>query len=153
MNNNKKYNYLGNLFHGVKSLLTGMKVTGTEFFTKKVTEQYPENRATLKMFERFRGTLSMPHDEQGNNKCVACGLCQTACPNDTIRITTETEEDPETGKKKKRLVKYEYDLGACIFCQICVNTCPHDAICFDQEFEHAVYEREKLVMTLNKTKE
>lgn len=147
---NNKFNYFGNLFYGIKTLLTGMKVTGTEFFTKKVTEQYPENRDTLKMFERYRGTLSMPHDEQGRNKCVACGLCQVACPNDTIAITSETVEDPETGKKRKVLVKYEYDLGACIFCQLCVNTCPYDAICFDQRFEHAVYDREKLVKTLNK---
>lgn len=152
MNKKNEYSYLGSLFHGLGTLLTGMKVTGKEFFTKKVTEQYPENRDTLKMFDRFRGTLSMPHDEQGNNKCVACGLCQTACPNSTISITTQTVEDSETGKKKKNLVKYEYDLGACMFCQLCVNACPHDAICFDQNFEHAVYEREKLVMTLNKMK-
>ncbi len=141
--------YINGLFHGVKTLLTGMKVTGREFFTRKVTEQYPENRDTLKMFDRFRGTLSMPLDEEGNNKCVACGLCQMACPNDTIRIVAETVEDPETGRKRKRLVRYEYDLGSCMFCQLCVNACPHDAIRFTQEFEHAVYEREKLVKVLN----
>ena len=149
MSNNKEYTYLGGLVHGVSTLLTGMKVTVTEFFTKKVTEQYPENRDTLQMFDRFRGTLNMPHDAEGNNKCIACGLCQMACPNDTIHITTETVEDAETGKKKKRLGRYEYDLGACMFCQLCVNACPHDAIRFDQEFEHSVYEREKLVKVLN----
>lgn len=151
MNYNTNRNYFETLFHALKTLLTGLKVTGTEFFTKKVTEQYPENRDTLTMFDRYRGTLSMPHDEQGQNKCVACGLCQSACPNDTINITSETVEDPETGKKKKVLIEYEYDLGACIFCQLCVNACPHDAIRFDQKFEHAVYEREKLVKILNKT--
>ena len=52
--------------------------------------------------------------------------------------------------KKKTLVKYEYDLGACMFCQLCVNACPHDAICFDTEFENAVFDRSKLVLTLNK---
>lgn len=75
MSNNKEYTYLGGLVHGVSTLLTGMKVTVTEFFTKKVTEQYPENRDTLQMFDRFRGTLNMPHDAEGNNKCIACGLC------------------------------------------------------------------------------
>lgn len=54
--------YIKGLFHGLGTLLTGMKVTGREFFTKKVTEQYPENRATLKMFDRFCGELTMPHD-------------------------------------------------------------------------------------------
>ena len=55
-------NYIKGLFHGLGTLLTGMKVTGREFFTPKVTEQYPENRATLKMYDRFCGELSMPHD-------------------------------------------------------------------------------------------
>lgn len=153
MNNDKeKKRYFVGLLRGLKSLLVGMKVTFREFFTKKTTEQYPENRAELKMFDRFRGTLTMPHDENGNNKCVACGLCQNACPNGTIHIESEMAEDPETGKKKRVLVKYQYDLGSCMFCMLCVNVCPHDAIAFDQKFEHAVFEREKLVMTLNKRK-
>ena len=153
MNNDKeKKRYFAGLLRGLKSLLVGMKVTFREFFTKKTTEQYPENRAELKMFDRFRGTLTMPHDENGNNKCVACGLCQNACPNATIHIESEMVEDPETGKKKRVLVKYQYDLGSCMFCMLCVNVCPHDAIAFDQKFEHAVFEREKLVMTLNKRK-
>lgn len=91
----------------------------------------------------------MPADADGNNRCIACGLCQSACPNDTIRITTETLTDEATGRKKKQLVKYEYDLGACMFCQLCVNACPHDAIRFSTEFENAVFRRGQLVLTLN----
>lgn len=143
-------NYIKGFFSGVGSLLTGLKVTGREFFTRKVTEQYPENRATLRMNERFCGTLTMPHDTDGRNKCIACGLCQAACPNGTIRIETQTVPDSETGKPRRQLVKYEYDLGACMFCHLCVNACPTQAICFSTEFEHAVYTRGKLVKTLNR---
>ncbi len=142
--------YIKGFFHGLGSLLTGMKVTWKEFFTKKVTEQYPENRATLKMYDRYCGELTMPHDESGNNKCIACGLCQMNCPNGTIRIVSETVTDTETGKSKKRLVRYEYDLGSCMFCHLCVNSCPHDAIEFSTNFEHSVFTREKLVKILNK---
>ena len=140
--------YITTFFKGLLSLLTGMKVTLREFFTKKTTEQYPENRKELKMFDRFRGTLTMPHNEQNEHRCIACGLCQNACPNDTIKVISETIETEE-GKKKKILARYEYDLGSCIFCQLCVHACPHDAITFDQNFEHAVFDRSKLILRLN----
>lgn len=137
--------YLGKLFFGIKSLLTGFKVTGKEFFTKKVTEEYPDNRDTLQISPRFRGRLVMPEPE----KCIACGICQINCQNDTINVVTESVTDEETGKKRKVLVRYEYDLGACMFCQLCVNTCPRDAIRFSTEFENAVYDRNHLKLVLN----
>lgn len=146
----KKESYLRGLMHGIGTLLTGMKVTGREFFTKKVTEPYPENRDTLQISPRFRGRLVMPTDAESKHKCIACGLCQMACPNDTIHITSESVTDETTSKKKKVLVKYEYDLGACMFCQLCVNACPHHAIEFSNEFENAVFDRTKLIMDLNK---
>ena len=140
--------YFTSFFSGLRSLLIGMKVTLREFFTKKVTEKYPENRATLKIHERFRGELVMPHDENGNHKCVACGLCQMNCPNGSIRIASESVTT-EDGKKKKVLVKYEYDLGSCMFCELCVKNCPAHAIEFRPTFEHAVCTRSKLVKQLN----
>lgn len=143
-----KNTYLGGILYAVNSLLTGMKTTIRIYFRKKTTEQYPENRAELKLPERFRGSLVMPHNEKNEHRCIACGLCQTACPNDTIDVITEMIETDE-GKKKKILRTYQYDLGSCMFCQLCVNVCPHDAITFDQSFEHAVFNREKLIRILN----
>jgi len=146
METNKSY--FGGAFGGLKTLLTGMGVTWKEFFKKKVTEQYPENRHTQHIAERHRGTLIMPHDAEGNNKCVACKLCEMACPNGTIKVIPETVTTAD-GKKKKVLKDYIYDLGDCMFCQLCVNACPHDAITFVKDFENAVFDRTKLVQHLN----
>ena len=146
MNNDN--NYFSGLFGGVKSLCVGLKTTMREYFTKKITEQYPENRNELQMFDRFRGSLVMPHNENNEHKCVGCGLCQMACPNDTIKVESEFYEDAD-GKKKKRLTRYEYNLGSCMFCQLCTRACPHGAITFDQSFKNAVFDRARLVRVLN----
>lgn len=143
-----KDNYFGGLFGGIGSLLTGMQVTLREFFTRKTTEQYPENRAELKMYDRFRGTLELIHNENNEHRCVACGICEMNCPNGTIRIHADLVTDEE-GKKRKVLRVYEYDLGSCLFCQLCVVNCPHGALRFEPTFEHAVFTREKLVSKLN----
>ena len=106
----------------------GMKTSWKEyfkdFFTNKSTEQYPENRkTTLHVAKRHRGRLIFKRNEDGSYKCTACTLCEKACPNGTIKITAHMAEDPETGKKKKVLDDYAYDLGDCMFCQLCTNAC------------------------------
>jgi NADH-quinone oxidoreductase subunit I len=140
--------YFSGLFGGIKSLLTGMRVTWGELWTKKITEQYPENRATLVIPDRFRGELIMPHDENNEHQCTACGICQMNCPNGTIQVISKTIETEE-GKKKKILDRYIYDLGMCTFCNLCVITCPSDAIIFANTFENSLFTRSKLVEQLN----
>ena len=145
-----KDTYIGIVATTVASLLTGLKTTVVEFFRPKVTEQYPENRATLHIPERHRARLYMPLDEEGRNRCIACRLCENACPNGTISITTSPITDEATGKSRKVLAEYSYDLGSCTFCQLCVNACPKDAIRFNNDFEIAVFDRSKLVLKLNR---
>lgn len=140
--------YMAGLLSGTKSLVVGLKTTIRELFTKKITEQYPENRDELQMFERFRGSLIMPHNEQNEHKCIACGLCMNNCPNGSITVTSKMVET-EDGKKKKVLDQYIYDQGICMYCMICTRICPQNAIEFDNSFETAVFDREKLKKQLN----
>jgi len=145
------YNYFKSIFFALKSLLIGMKVTGSYFVRPWtiVTQQYPENRKKLKMFERTKGELVMFHNENNEHQCTGCGICQLNCPNGTIQVSTITNETPD-GKKKKALDQYIYNLGMCTFCGLCVKVCPSDAILFSNKFEHAVFNKNKLVKTLNK---
>ncbi len=140
--------YFASLFKGIYSLIKGMEVTGKELVTPKVTEQYPENRDTLKIPERFRATLQFVYDDEGNHKCIACKSCERNCPNGTIEIKTKMVDLPN-GKKKMKLDKYIYDLGSCTFCDLCVLSCPTHAIKFSNDFEQAVFNRAALIKQLN----
>ena len=146
-----KESYFGEIGAALKTLVVGMKTTLREYFTAKSTEQYPENRkTTLHVSSRHRGRLVFKRNEDGSYKCTACTLCEKSCPNGTIKITSHMEEDPETGRKKKKLDDYQYDLGDCMFCQLCVNACNFGAIEFTNDFENAVFDRSKLVLHLDK---
>ena len=146
----KLINYIKDILVGVYRLLQGMYITMLNFFRPKVTEQYPENRGKVFPHERMRGQLTMPHNENNQHKCTACGICATNCPNGTIQVISKKELDEETGKEKRVLDKYLYDLGCCTFCSLCTITCPQDAIEWSTHFEHAMYTRSKLVECLNK---
>lgn len=145
-------NYFKDIFSACKSLVTGMKVTGYYFFHPKeiITRQYPENRETLKMFDRFRGEVVLIHDENNEHKCTGCSACELACPNGTIEIISNKIIDPETGKPKKVIDKFVYHLSMCTFCNLCIIACPTDAIKMAQNFEHSVYDRSQLTKILNK---
>lgn len=140
--------YFTSVGKGISSLVKGMAVTGKEFVTPKVTECYPENRATLKIADRFRAELTLKYDAEGRHKCIGCKICEMNCPNGTIQIATKMVDLPD-GKKKRVLDTYLYDLGSCTFCMLCVTTCPQDALEFTNDFEQAVFTRDKLVKKLN----
>ena len=147
---NSFFKYFADIFHGVKSLLTGMEVTGRYFFSpwEIVTQQYPENRKSLKMYDRFKGEVIMPHNERNEHRCTGCGICETACPNGSIEIIQDKTDMPD-GKKKRIIDKHIYHLGMCTFCGLCIKSCPSDALAWGQEFEHAVFDRSKLTKILN----
>ena len=142
--------YISDIYEATKSLLTGMKLTGKYFISPKeiITEQYPDNRDTLKMADRFRGEVIMLHDDKNEHACTGCTACELACPNATIKIITKFDITPE-GKKKKALDTFVYHLELCTMCGLCVEACPTSAIKMGQNFEHSVFDRSKLLKTLN----
>jgi len=143
--------YFSEIIHGVKTLLTGMRVTSGYFFSPKeiITQKYPENRDKLEMFDRFKGEVVMPHDENNQHTCTGCGICEMNCPNGSIQILTKKEPNAE-GKVIRMIDKHIYHLSMCTFCGLCVKTCPSDAIVFAKTFEHSVFDRNKLTVQLNK---
>lgn len=142
--------YIATIFKGLGSLFSGMKVTGKYGFRpwNHVTESYPDNRATLKMADRFRGEVVMPHNDNNEHKCTACGICAMNCPNGSIEVLTKNLTNEE-GKSRKVLDRYVYHLERCTLCNLCVKSCPSDAIAMGQKFEHAVWDRKTLTKVLN----
>ncbi|MCQ2106639.1 MAG: 4Fe-4S binding protein [Fibrobacter sp.] len=139
--------YLKKCVTGPWSLLCGLSVSLRYFFNPKrvVTEQYPENRKTLKMHERFRGRLSMVEDADGNNHCTACGMCERSCPNGSINV-----QATKNIAGKKVLGRYVYHFASCTQCGLCVEACPFGAIEMAPEFEVATTDIKSLEMILNK---
>lgn len=144
-------NYFSTIYTSVRSLLIGMRKTGYYFTHHKeiITQNYPENRLTLNLPERFRGEVVMTHNEENEHRCTGCTACELACPNGTIKIVTKFDITPE-GKKKKALDTFVYHLELCTMCNLCVEACPTGAIKMDQAFEHSVYDRRELTKKLNR---
>lgn len=144
--------YFSDIFNALKTLATGMSVTGKYFMRAPkeiITQEYPNNRETLKMFDRFRGEVVMPHDEDNFHRCTGCQSCEIACPNGSIEIIWDRQVDPETGKKKKMIDKHIYHLSMCTMCGLCIEACPTDAIVWAQNFENSVFDRSHLTKVLN----
>jgi NADH-quinone oxidoreductase subunit I len=142
--------YISDIYGAVKSLLKGMRRTGYYFTHHKeiITQEYPDNRATLNLPERFKGEVVMPHDEKNEHRCTGCTACELACPNGTIKVVTKFEITAD-GKKKKAIDKLVYHLELCTMCNLCIEACPSDAIVMAQTFEHSVFDRNQLIKILN----
>lgn len=142
--------YFSDIFYGIKSLWKGLMVTGYYFVRPGtiVTQQYPENRKELKMFDRFKGEVILQHDENNFHTCNGCGICQLNCPNGSLEIITDSVTN-EDGKSERIIDKHIYHLSMCTFCGLCIKACPSNSLAWGQEFEHAVFNREALTKILN----
>src|SRR5689334_18326752 len=141
--------YIRDVFSSIKSLLTGMRMTGYYFTHPRkeiITQQYPDTIPQLP--ERFKGEVVLIHDENNEHACTGCTACELACPNGTIKIITKQEVGAD-GKKKKALDTFVYHLELCTMCNLCIIACPTDAIKMAQTFEHSVFDRNKLIKKLN----
>ncbi len=111
-------------------LLRGMALTGKYLFKKKITVEYPEERTPLS--PRFRGLHALRLYDNGEERCIACKLCEVICP--ALAITIESEERDDGSR---RTTRYDIDMTKCIYCGFCQEACPVDAIVETQEFEYA----------------
>ncbi|PKM75938.1 MAG: hypothetical protein CVU90_15075 [Firmicutes bacterium HGW-Firmicutes-15] len=125
-----------------KGLLKGLGITLKHTFEKDITIQYPEEMPFLQ--ERFRGCLSFDF-----GKCIACGLCTKACPNNVLSFETVKEE----GAKKKKLLNYTIDLQYCLFCNLCVEVCPTNTLYFTHSFELTKFKREDIKIVYHRPPE
>ncbi len=102
-------------------LISGLKLTLKYFFKKKVTVQYPEEKTPKS--PRFRGLHALRRYPNGEERCIACKLCEAVCPAAAITIDSEVRDDGT-----RRTTKYEIDLFKCIYCGFCEEACPVDSI-------------------------
>lgn len=124
-------------------LLKGMKVTGRHFFAPKITVQYPEEKTPQS--PRFRGLHALRRYPNGEERCIACKLCEAVCP--ALAITIESEQRADGSR---RTTRYDIDLTKCIFCGFCEESCPVDSIVETRIFEYHGEKQGDLLMTKEK---
>jgi NADH-quinone oxidoreductase subunit I len=136
------------LLHYIKSfslwdLLMGLKLTGRYIFAGKVTIQYPEEKTPNS--PRFRGIHAQRRYPNGEERCIACKLCEAVCPALAITIEAEPREDGS-----RRTTLYEIDLFKCVYCGFCEESCPVDAIVLTRFGDYHVEHRGENILTKDK---
>ncbi|AFL75756.1 NADH-quinone oxidoreductase subunit NuoI [Thiocystis violascens] len=133
--------YLQSLF--MIELFKGLSLTGGYLFKRKFTVQYPEEKAPLS--PRFRGLHALRRYPNGEERCIACKLCEAVCPALAITIECEPREDGS-----RRTTRYEIDLFKCIYCGFCEESCPVDSIVETGIYEYHFENRGEHIMTKDK---
>jgi len=124
-------------------LLKGMRLTGRYFISKSITIQYPEEKTPQS--PRFRGLHALRRYPNGEERCIACKLCEAVCP--ALAITIESEQRADN---TRRTTRYDIDLFKCIFCGFCEEACPVDSIVETRIFEYHFENRGEQIMTKDK---
>ena len=118
--------YIKSLF--LLELFRGLGVTGRRLFDRKITLQYPDERAPQS--PRFRGLHALRRYPNGEERCIACKLCEVVCP--ALAITIESEQRHDGSR---RTTRYDIDLFKCIYCGFCEEACPVDAVVLTRTYE------------------
>ena len=121
-------------------LIKGLMVTGRYFFARKITVQFPDEKTPIS--PRFRGLHAQRRYANGEERCIACKLCEAVCPAMAITIESEQRDDGT-----RRTTRYDIDLTKCIFCGFCEEACPVDAIVETHIFEYHGEKRGDLYYT------
>lgn len=124
-------------------LLKGMRVTGKYFFKTKITIQYPEEKTPTS--SRFRGVHALRRYPNGEERCIACKLCEAVCPALAITIDSEPRADGT-----RRTTKYEIDMFKCIYCGFCEESCPVDSIVLTDMGDYHIENRGENIFTKEK---
>jgi NADH-quinone oxidoreductase subunit I len=133
--------YINSLF--LRELLMGLSVTGRHLFESKVTVHYPEERIPQSV--RYRGLHALRRYPNGEERCIACKLCEAVCPALAIYIESDQRED---GTRRTR--RYEIDMFKCIYCGFCEESCPVDSIVETRIHEYHFENRGENVLTKDK---
>lgn len=127
------------------NIVKGMWITFKHMFTKNPTIQYPEKKREFSPV--FRGLHVLNRDEEGRERCTACGLCAVACPAEAITMEAAERLPGEENlyREEKYAAKYEINMLRCIFCGLCEEACPKDAIYLSETFATANFKRENFI--------
>jgi NADH-quinone oxidoreductase subunit I len=126
-------------------ILKGMGITFSHIFRKKATINYPEQKRPFSSV--FRGLHILNRDEEGRERCTACGLCAVACPAEAITMEAAERKKSEEHlyREEKYAARYEINMLRCIFCGLCEEACPKDAIYLSETFAPANYTRKSFI--------
>ncbi|MFT3827051.1 MAG: NADH-quinone oxidoreductase subunit NuoI [Chitinophagaceae bacterium] len=127
------------------NIAKGMMITLKHFFKKKATISYPEQQRPFSSV--FRGLHVLNRDEEGRERCTACGLCAVACPAEAITMEAAERKTGEENlyREEKYAARYEINMLRCIFCGLCEEACPKDAIYLSETFAPANYQRKGFI--------